>query len=225
MLSQLYPQARWPNMTGENYSLILCGYTVVKMCKPDSILRCRLPAKSNRKGNQICDGELTHLKCWRQNRTLHPKHTQKIMLDFMICRMFVQHNETRRDDALMSREEEWHLKSTASSNSFVCIESGADIFAEKPADSLFDSRDSHGSSNNLHRINVIPAQLCHKTHAICPYRTQIMYLDIINQIRMDILDWSRTAFSGCSTLIRYWADMSSKWPLWKKQYWCIIFTF
>lgn len=107
MLSQLYPQARWPNITGEN--LILSGDNVVKMYKPNSILCCRLPAKSNRKGNQIGDGELTHLKRWRQNRTLHPKqsaHTQKITLDFMICRMFVQPNETRRDDALLSREEE-----------------------------------------------------------------------------------------------------------------------
>lgn len=34
MLSQLYPQARWPNTTGENYSLILCGYTVFKSTNP-----------------------------------------------------------------------------------------------------------------------------------------------------------------------------------------------
>lgn len=36
----------------------------------------------------------------------------------------------------------------------------------------------------------------------------------------DLLDCSRTAFKGASTLIRYWADISSKWPLWWKQLLC-----
>lgn len=67
--------------------------------------------------------------------------------------MFVQYIKTRKHD---------HLKGTASSNSFVCIEGGADVFAEKPADSLFDRRGSRGSSDYLHSIDVIPAQLCNK---------------------------------------------------------------
>lgn len=55
-----------------------------------------------------------------------------------------------------------HLKCTTSSDSFICIEGGADVFAEKPADSLFDSWDSCRSSNYLHSVDVIAAQLCQK---------------------------------------------------------------
>lgn len=81
----------------------------------------------------------------------------------MNYRMFVQYIYARRQ--LLSREES-HLKCTASSDSFVCIEGGADVFAEEPADSLFDRWDSCGSSNYLHCIDVIPAQFCHKTHTM-----------------------------------------------------------
>lgn len=55
-----------------------------------------------------------------------------------------------------------HLKGTASSDGFICIEGGADVFAEKPADSLFDSWNSCRSSNYLYSVDVIAAQLCKK---------------------------------------------------------------
>lgn len=55
-----------------------------------------------------------------------------------------------------------HLKCTTSSDGFICIEGGADVFAEKPADSLFDCWSSCRSSNYLHSVDIITAQLCHK---------------------------------------------------------------
>lgn len=55
-----------------------------------------------------------------------------------------------------------HLKCTTSSDGFICIEGGADVFREKTADLLFDCWDSCGSSNYLYSVNVIAAQLCQK---------------------------------------------------------------
>ena len=65
----------------------------------------------------------------------------------------------------MSRGES-HLKCTASGDSFVCVERGADVFAEELADSLFDGRASRRTSDYLYCIDVIPAQLCHRTHTM-----------------------------------------------------------
>ena len=132
------------------------------MYKPQSILCWWLPAKRNGKWNHIGDGELTHFKCWRQNCTLHPtsQHTQHTNNERQSVRVFVHYIETRRHDGLSSRGES-HLKRTSSGDSFVCIKGGADIFAEKLADSLLDRWDSSGSSNYLHCIDVVPAQLCH----------------------------------------------------------------
>lgn len=124
----------------------------------------------------------------------HTQHNSKFTaLYFMNHKISVLHIKTRRHN---------HLKGTASSDGFICIEGGADVFAEKPADSFFDSWDSCGSSDYLHCIDVIPAQLCDKTTQSPSFNTQIIYLDTFNQELWAILDCSRTAFSGISTLIR-----------------------
>lgn len=130
------------------------------MYKPQSILCWWLPAKRNGKWNHISDGELTHFKCWRQNRTLHPTNQHAQHTNNERQRIFVQYIETRRHDRLSSRGES-HLKCASSGDSFVCIKGGADVFAEKLADSLLDRWDSCGSSDYLHCVDVIPAQLCH----------------------------------------------------------------
>ncbi len=90
----------------------------------------------------------------------HTHHTNYINCFFSklqnICTVY-------RNREVLSGEVS-HLKCAASGDRFVCIERGADVFAEKLADSLFDRWDSRGSSNNLHSVDVITAQLCHKTH-------------------------------------------------------------
>lgn len=147
-----------------------CLIWLIKMSSPQSILCWWFPAKSNRKGNHVSDGEFTYLKCWRQNRTLHPnnQHTHTYHTNKHIFTIFHElrnictvHGNKKK---LSVSREESHLKCTASSDSFICIERGADVFAEKLGDSLFDSWASCGSSNYLHSIDIIPAQLCHKTH-------------------------------------------------------------
>lgn len=67
--------------------------------------------------------------------------------------------------SMLEKESDDHLKCTASGDGFICVEGGVDVFAEKTADSLFDSRDSCRSSNYLHCVDVISAQLYHKSHA------------------------------------------------------------
>lgn len=49
---------------------------------------------------------------------------------------------------------ELYLQSTASGHGLVCVQSGAQLFAEDFANSFFDSRDSGGSSDNLHCIDI-----------------------------------------------------------------------
>lgn len=92
----------------------------------------------------------------KQSPHTHKHHTNTFMSIFykLNYKLFVQRNKKS-----LSREAS-HLKCTASSNSFICVERGADVFGEKLADSLFDSWTSRGSSNYLHSIDVITAQLC-----------------------------------------------------------------
>lgn len=92
-------------------------------------------------------------------------HKQITTLHFMNHRIFVQDFKTWRHYPLASRGER-HLKCTASGDSFVCVERGADVFAEELADSLFDGGASRRASHYLYCIDVVPAQLCHRTHTM-----------------------------------------------------------
>lgn len=47
-----------------------------------------------------------------------------------------------------------YLQSTASSHGLVCVQGGAQLFAEEFADSLFNCGDSGGTSHNLHCIDI-----------------------------------------------------------------------
>lgn len=54
---------------------------------------------------------------------------------------------------------ELYLQSAASGNSLVCVQGGAQLFAEELADSLLDGGDSGGTAHDLHCINVFLFQL------------------------------------------------------------------
>lgn len=47
-----------------------------------------------------------------------------------------------------------YLQSTASGHGLICVQGGAQLFAEEFADSLFDGGDSGGTANNLHCIDI-----------------------------------------------------------------------
>lgn len=54
---------------------------------------------------------------------------------------------------------ELYLQSTAPGHSLVCVQGGAQLFAEEFADSLFEGGDSGGAAHNLHCIDVFLFQL------------------------------------------------------------------
>lgn len=132
----------------------------------------------------------------KQSTHAHTHTNPFTALYFMSYRVFVQCIKTRKHHLPVSREES-HLKCAASSNSFVCVERGADVFAKKLADSLFDGGASRGSSNYLHCIDVIPAQLCHKTHTgLSGFFLHIAFKQytFINSTKLEGRTW---LFEGC----------------------------
>ena len=54
---------------------------------------------------------------------------------------------------------ELHLQSAASGHSLVCIQGGAQLFAEELADTFFNGGDSGGRTHNLHCIDILLFQL------------------------------------------------------------------
>lgn len=54
---------------------------------------------------------------------------------------------------------ELYLQGTASGHGLICVQSGAQLFAEDFADSLFDGRDSGGPADDLHCIDIFLFQL------------------------------------------------------------------
>lgn len=52
-----------------------------------------------------------------------------------------------------------YLECAASGHGFICIQSGAQLFAEELADSLFDGGDSGGPTHNLYSIDIFFLQL------------------------------------------------------------------
>lgn len=133
----------------------------------------------------------------KTNRTCHSIHTCTLTALYEL-------QETGKHDPLVSGNEPY-LECTASGDRFVCIERGADVFAEKLCDPLFDRWDSCGSSNYLHSVDIIPTQLCspNTQDGVDSYSTQYQRNTPSGVHLRHILDCSRTAFSGVSTLIRY----------------------
>lgn len=140
----------------------------VVLSLPQSILCGWFPAHSNRERNHISDREFPNLKCWWQNCALH-RHirtskttkTNTYLLHFITTIFLILHWKEILGVNIWGSS---NLKCTASCYSFVCIECGADVFAEELGDPLFDSWDPCGSSNYLHCTDIIPTQLCQTKH-------------------------------------------------------------
>ena len=94
-------------------------------------------------------------------------------------------------------EENLYLKCTASSDSFVCVQCGADVFAEEFGDPLFNSWHSRSSSNYLHCIDIIPAQFCHKTHTRLNSFVTYIILKQHSQVNPTKSEGHTWVFKGC----------------------------
>lgn len=128
---------------------------------PQSLLCSWVPFQGDGVGDDICDGELSDFKCWWQDGTLrriretyvsvsNPNDKRKTWFDLDI---------SPTGPKCLVVTGELHLQSAASGHSLVCIQGGAQLFAEELADSLFNGGDSGGRTHNLHCIDILLFQL------------------------------------------------------------------
>lgn len=84
---------------------------------------------------------------------------------------------TNRTSVLVA-EGDLYLQSTASGHGLVRVQGGAQLFAEEFADSLLDGRDSGGTTDDLHCVDVFLFQLwiqeagdtCHAKQRLLKFR-------------------------------------------------------